>query len=60
MCLEQFEPRLTGVVVEVIHDEYEPLKLRFVIKAVINAAAIHEHVKINVLLDNNKKYQVVS
>lgn len=60
VCLEQFEPRLTGVSVEVIHDEFEPLKLRFVINAVINAAAIHELVKIDVLLDNNKKYQVVS
>ncbi len=59
-CLENFEPRLTNVDVTVFKDEMDPLNLRFSITAVINIAAIHEKVKIELLLDNNKKYRVIA
>lgn len=59
-CLEHFEPRLANVHVEVFNDEANPLNLCFSITAVINVAAIHEKVKIELLLDNNKKYRVIT
>ncbi|MBD1557007.1 type VI secretion system baseplate subunit TssE [Vibrio sp. S9_S30] len=59
-CLEEFEPRLKEVDVTVIQDEAEPLNLRFSVAATIDTSAVHERVKINLLLDNNRKYRVVS
>ncbi len=59
-CLEEFEPRLTNVNVLVIKDEAEPLNLRFSVAAVVNTSAIHEKVKIDLLLDNNRKYRVIT
>lgn len=59
-CLEHFEPRLSQVEVVVFKDESDLLNLRFGITAVINTSAIHEKVKIELLLDNNKKYRVMA
>ncbi|GLQ74318.1 type VI secretion system baseplate subunit TssE [Vibrio penaeicida] len=58
-CLEEFEPRLKEVDVLVIQDEAEPLNLRFSVAATIDTSAVHERVKISLLLDNNRKYRVV-
>ncbi len=57
-CLKEFEPRLTGIEVEVLKDESDPLNLRLTVAAFINTSAIHEKVKIDLLLDNNRKYRV--
>ena len=59
-CLEEFEPRLKEVDVMVIQDEREPLNLRFSVTATIDTTAIHERVNINLLLDSNRKYRVLT
>ncbi len=57
-CLTKFEPRLTGVEVQELVDESDPLNLRFTVAAFVNSSAIHEKVQIDLLLDNNRKYRV--
>ncbi len=59
-CLERFEPRLRDIDVLVFSDEREPLNLRFCVTAMINLSMIHEKVRIELLLDNNKKYRVLA
>ncbi len=57
-CLTKYEPRLSGVKVQELVDESDQLNLRFSVAAFVNTSAIHEKVKIDLLLDNNRKYRV--
>jgi len=57
-CLQSFEPRLKNILVMSDKDEFNPLTLRFRITAEINCEALHEKVKFNLVLDQNRRYRV--
>ncbi|CAH0537453.1 type VI secretion system baseplate subunit TssE [Vibrio marisflavi] len=58
-CLERYEPRLNNIDIQYTPDDESPLNLRFQITASVNAKAIHNSVKIDLLLDNSRKYRVI-
>jgi type VI secretion system protein len=57
-CLRVYEPRLKDVVVTADQDNVNPLTLRFCITAQINSEAIHDTVKLSLMLDHNRRYRV--
>ncbi|MGF1908693.1 type VI secretion system baseplate subunit TssE [Vibrio kasasachensis] len=57
-CLTAYEPRLRNIEIRTEADAYSPLMLRFHIVAEIDSEALHEKVQLNLLLDQNRKYQV--
>ncbi|MDW6094499.1 type VI secretion system baseplate subunit TssE [Vibrio rhizosphaerae] len=57
-CLRKYEPRLKEIVVTSERDDLNPLSLRFRITAEVNSSAVHETVKLNLLLDQNRQYRV--
>jgi type VI secretion system protein len=57
-CLNQYEPRLKNIVVTSERDNFNPLSLRFSIVAEVNTSAIHNTVKLSLLLDQNRQYRV--
>lgn len=57
-CLNLYEPRLANVQIQAEPDYDSPLNLCFKIQADINSSAIHEKVKISLLLGNDRKYRV--
>lgn len=57
-CLDSYEPRLKHVVVSTSFDSFEAFSLRFQITAELNHEVINTKVKLNLMLDQNKKYRV--
>ncbi|KXF83057.1 type VI secretion system baseplate subunit TssE [Enterovibrio coralii] len=57
-CIRQYEPRIQDMDISVLPDEYSPLNLRFQIAASVNVGAMHRNVRIDLLLDSNRKYRV--
>ncbi|HDS1200594.1 TPA: type VI secretion system baseplate subunit TssE [Shewanella algae] len=58
-CLSRFEPRLTDIDVSVLFDEGNPMNLRFHIYGSIRVASNKDKLKIDLLLDNSRRYRVV-
>ena len=58
-CLEKYEPRLDQLDIRYMPDSDSPLNILFHITASIKASALHESVRIDLLLDNNRKYRVI-
>ncbi|BFM48469.1 type VI secretion system baseplate subunit TssE [Marinomonas sp. THO17] len=57
-CLDKYEPRLCNVQIQNVVNTHNPMELCFQIHADINANAIHEKVKISLLLGGDRKYRV--
>lgn len=57
-CLDMYEPRLANIQIQAVPDYDSPLNLCFQIHADVNSAAIHEKVKISLILGNDRKYRV--
>lgn len=57
-CLDVYEPRLKNIKILASLDSFEASALRFKILAELNNDAIHRKVKLNLMLDQNKKYRV--
>ncbi|TVO35868.1 type VI secretion system baseplate subunit TssE [Vibrio algivorus] len=57
-CLNAYEPRLKNIEVLTSFDSFEAFALRFQIVAELNNDAIHRKVKLNLIIDQNKKYRV--
>ncbi|MDD1780503.1 type VI secretion system baseplate subunit TssE [Enterovibrio sp. ZSDZ35] len=57
-CIRLYEPRIQDMEILVLPDESSPLNLRFQIAASVNVGAMHRNVRIDLLLDSNRKYRV--
>tara|TARA_R110001592_G_scaffold23673_1_gene92514 strand:- start:779 stop:1216 length:438 start_codon:yes stop_codon:yes gene_type:complete len=57
-CLSVYEPRLCNLQIQTVTDPSNPLSLCFQIDADINSSALHEKVKISLILGNDRKYRV--
>ncbi|MBS9429280.1 type VI secretion system baseplate subunit TssE [Photorhabdus luminescens] len=55
-CITNYEPRISSVTVSAIHDDSDPLLLRFHISAQVSLDDIHDAVEFNIQLDNNRRY----
>ena len=58
-CLECYEPRLKQIDIRYVPDNGSPLNIFFHITACSNSSALHESVRIDLLLDNSRKYRVI-
>ncbi|WP_318466707.1 type VI secretion system baseplate subunit TssE [Photobacterium leiognathi] len=58
-CLQCYEPRLDMIDIQYMPNNESPLNISFHIAAYINSSALHEVVRINLLLDNSCKYRVI-
>ncbi|KEA65274.1 hypothetical protein ADIMK_0231 [Marinobacterium lacunae] len=58
-CLARFEPRLIDIEVKVLFDDTDPMNLRFHIVGGIKVASAKDRLKIDLLLDNNRRYKVL-
>lgn len=57
-CLDIYEPRLKNIQVHTSMDSFDAFSLRFRIIAELDNKAIHQKVKLDLMLDQNKKYRV--
>ncbi|WP_027695681.1 type VI secretion system baseplate subunit TssE [Vibrio litoralis] len=57
-CLDIYEPRLKNISVYTSLDNFDAFSLRFQILAELDHQAIHKKVKLDLMLDQNKKYRV--
>ncbi|NRD73738.1 type VI secretion system baseplate subunit TssE [Shewanella sp. VB17] len=57
-CIERFEPRLSHIDINVLHDNTCPFSLRFHIHGNINVKSVNEKVEIDLFLDSNRTYRV--
>ncbi|WP_110410675.1 type VI secretion system baseplate subunit TssE [Vibrio rumoiensis] len=57
-CLDSYEPRSKNISVYASFDRFDALALRFQILAELDHDAIHKKVKLDLMLDQNKKYRV--
>jgi type VI secretion system protein len=55
-CLEKYEPRLINI--QVMSIPIDGMHLKFQITAELNSEVLHHKVKLQLLLDQNKKYRV--
>ncbi|AEF55524.1 type VI secretion system baseplate subunit TssE [Marinomonas posidonica] len=57
-CLDKYEPRLCNIQIQNVTNSSSPLELCFQIQADVNSNALHEKVKISLLLGGDRKYRV--
>lgn len=55
-CIENYEPRITGVAVHSLINDGDPLLLDFYISAFVNFDNIEDAVQFTIHLDNNRRY----
>ncbi|WP_418856617.1 type VI secretion system baseplate subunit TssE [Shewanella khirikhana] len=58
-CIGRFEPRLTQLQVSVLYDESSPVMLKFLLQGRVNVSHRNDLLKIDLLLDTNRRYRVV-
>ncbi|EAS66186.1 type VI secretion system baseplate subunit TssE [Photobacterium angustum] len=58
-CLERYEPRLDKIDIQYVPNDESPLNIFFHITACINSRALHDSVRIDLMLDNSRKYRVM-
>ncbi|MCE0559217.1 MULTISPECIES: type VI secretion system baseplate subunit TssE [unclassified Motilimonas] len=57
--IQEFEPRIHKVDVNVVNDEHDPLTLRFHLTAVLNLSSSDSEVKLDFILDGNRRYRAL-
>lgn len=58
-CLSRFEPRIVDIEVETISNYDDPMSLRFNIQGRIKVSDSKDILKIDLLLDSNRRYKVI-
>jgi len=57
-CLDLYEPRLCNIRIQTVKNFDNPLDLCFQIYADVNSDVLHDKVKIDLILGNDRKYRV--